>query len=213
MADHRDWAEDLLSHFSWGHAFLEINDTLLDKYAACADDKEVKEAETEWLDQLEREYQERRVGVDKGDKEDIWEAGNQNRNYGMPLDSSSEDDEEEDDEDEEKEERLKENNNVGSEEDDELDMAELRRKVLNSRPFENPEKGQKGLSDNAPRGNKTPPESDDEEEGGADDGDGIYTAMPTVEKQSAPRSIPSDPNIMTGVYSHAVLDAPSNPRR
>ncbi|WP_276259677.1 DUF367 family protein [Haloglomus litoreum] len=47
---HRERAEDLLSHFSWGHTFLELNDEPLRRYADCADSSEVVAVQGEYLD-------------------------------------------------------------------------------------------------------------------------------------------------------------------
>ncbi|KAI7111971.1 RLI and DUF367 domain protein, partial [Hortaea werneckii] len=49
ICGHRDWAEEVLSTFSYGKSFLEINSTVLKKYAACKDEEEVKKAEEAWL--------------------------------------------------------------------------------------------------------------------------------------------------------------------
>lgn len=38
-----------LSKFSWGHAFIELNDELLDRYSQCKDSKEVLEAQNQYL--------------------------------------------------------------------------------------------------------------------------------------------------------------------
>jgi pre-rRNA-processing protein TSR3 len=43
-------AEGLLSHFSWGHTFLELNEEPLRRYSECADSSEVVEVQQEYLD-------------------------------------------------------------------------------------------------------------------------------------------------------------------
>jgi len=45
----RDQAEDLLSKFSWGHTFLELNAEPLARYADCADSSEVVAVQDDYL--------------------------------------------------------------------------------------------------------------------------------------------------------------------
>ena len=47
--DHRDCAADLLSKFTWGHTFLELNEEPLRRYAACEDSAEVVAVQQEYL--------------------------------------------------------------------------------------------------------------------------------------------------------------------
>ena len=49
ICGHREWAEEILATFSYGPSFIDINETVLKKYAACKDEEEVKKAEEEWL--------------------------------------------------------------------------------------------------------------------------------------------------------------------
>ncbi|MFA1609511.1 DUF367 family protein [Halobellus rubicundus] len=49
----RDRAEGLLSKFSWGHTFLELNDEPLRRYADCADSGAVVAVQQEYLDRGE----------------------------------------------------------------------------------------------------------------------------------------------------------------
>lgn len=53
ITGHFDWAAELMSKFSWGHAFLELNADLLEVYSNCKDVAEIKEAETEFLRKVE----------------------------------------------------------------------------------------------------------------------------------------------------------------
>ncbi|CAI4051203.1 hypothetical protein SKDZ_15G1590 [Saccharomyces kudriavzevii ZP591] len=71
-----DWASELLSHFSWGLGFLDLNKELLEIYQRCTDADSVKKAEKEWLEKLEMETQERKSHTKKTD---IWMMGNINR--------------------------------------------------------------------------------------------------------------------------------------
>ena len=45
----RDHAERLLSKFSWGHTFLELNAEPLERYAACTDSAEVVDVQDDYL--------------------------------------------------------------------------------------------------------------------------------------------------------------------
>jgi len=80
---HPEWAEEVLAPFSYGTEFLEINATLLKKYAACEDEEGIKRTEKEWMERLEREYQKSR---EEGDTDDIWV----NTNRRAPIESDDE---------------------------------------------------------------------------------------------------------------------------
>ncbi|CAG8445535.1 6490_t:CDS:2 [Ambispora gerdemannii] len=56
-------AKTVLAKFKWGHTFLEINETILNKYAACSDSADVVKVQNEWLEDIQREYASKR---DKG---------------------------------------------------------------------------------------------------------------------------------------------------
>ena len=49
----RERAEAILSKFTWGHTFLELNDEPLRRYAECADSTEVVAVQQEYLDRGE----------------------------------------------------------------------------------------------------------------------------------------------------------------
>ncbi|KAK5995739.1 18S rRNA aminocarboxypropyltransferase [Cladobotryum mycophilum] len=158
ICGHAEWAEQILAPFSYGPSFLEINSSLLKRYAACADDAEVKKTEEEWMERLEREYTESREDGD----DDIWARGN--TNHMDPKDSDDEEEEEDDDSEnsdgegsidgiylgkrppkkdkkeqgEEDEEEDKDPYALSDDSDDDAAMEEIRRKVLASRAFSNP---------------------------------------------------------------------------
>ena len=141
ICGHEDWAHEVLAHFSYGEPFLEINSQLLKRYAACDNEEEVKKTEEHWLEKIEREYSESRIlGSTAGG--DAWEGGNLNR---RPLDDS----EDEDDSDVQGSQTDEESETGGvglnqqpldipDDDDDEEEMAEIRRKVLASKPFADP---------------------------------------------------------------------------
>lgn len=164
ICGHLDWAEQILAPFSYGPSFLEINSSLLKRYAACADEAEVKKTEEEWMERLEQEYAESR---EEGN--DIWTSGNTNRR--APIDSDDDEEEEDDDEDnsdedenseeegsidgiylgkrppkqkdqdkedEDQEDEDKDPYALSDDSDDDAVMEEIRRKVLASKTFTNP---------------------------------------------------------------------------
>ena len=139
ICGHEDWAHEVVAHFSYGEPFLEINSQLLKRYAACQNEEEIKKAEENWLSKIEREYSENRL-LASGASGDAWEGGN--TNVRTPPDTDDEDDSEEGSQGSGAENGgidLNENSlDMPEEEDDEEEMAELRRKVLASKPFMNP---------------------------------------------------------------------------
>lgn len=163
ICGHPEWAEGILAPFSYGSSFLEINDAPLKRYAACKNEEEVKAAETAWLEKIENEYNDdraKRVEM----KDDMWAGGNMNHRN-LNADSDSEEDEEKGSDDEDADSDASslggiqlggpkpgELPNADDEEeeerdpfglppsDDEEEMAELRRRVLASKPFTNPSK-------------------------------------------------------------------------
>jgi pre-rRNA-processing protein TSR3 len=138
ICGHEDWAEIALRHFSYGKAFLEINSQLFKRYAACSSEEEIKAAEEKWLDKIEREYAESRAN---NEDNNMWEGGNLNRRPVFDSADEEEGDEEGDakegSEEEEEEDDDRDPLALPEASDDEEEMAELRRKVLNSKPFTN----------------------------------------------------------------------------
>jgi pre-rRNA-processing protein TSR3 len=137
ICGHPEWAESILSTFSYGEAFLDINSALLKRYMACENEEEIKKAEEVWLAKIEREYTDQRAEKDDAAEEDEWAGGNMNR---RPIDESDEDDEDGDEDDDEDEDHIDPRNpyDIPESSDDEEEMAELRRRVLASKPFANP---------------------------------------------------------------------------
>jgi pre-rRNA-processing protein TSR3 len=194
ICGHQDWAEDVLSSFSYGEAFLEINSALLKRYAACATEEEIKKAEETWLEKIEREYAEDRADrAAAAEDGDAWRGGNLNR---RALDESDEEgdddkgagDDEEEDNDDDAEER--DPYDLPPESDDEEEMAELRRRVLQSKPFSNPtdssDKKQpekiKRAEPAAPKDEEGDEQSDGEDDGLDDEFDSIMKATPLTDR-------------------------------
>ena len=119
ICGHRDWAEHILSSFSYGEEFLAINDEVFERYAACADEEEIKKAEELWLEKLEREYSDSR-GITKPETYQL---------DGSDAEGGEGEDDGEDEEDD------RDPYELPPESDDEEEMAELRRRVLQSKPF------------------------------------------------------------------------------
>ncbi|POS83094.1 hypothetical protein EPUL_004887 [Erysiphe pulchra] len=153
ICGHPEWAEEILSHFSYGGTFLEINSSILKRYAACANQLDVKKTEEAWMARLEKEYSEQRDNENENG-DDLWKNGNVN--HREAFSSDEEDDENEGgescDDDEvdgiflgsrslcSKDSVEKESNYTGlsdtlCSDNDEDEMAELRKKVLASKPF------------------------------------------------------------------------------
>lgn len=128
ICGHPEWAEEILASFPYGDAFLEINGTILQKYAACSSADEVRAVEAAWLQKLEKEYTDSRA--ENSTSQDPWVGGNLNH---RPVGVS--DDEEDESEDGFQESGMDAAHSLVEEEDDADEMAELRRKVLASRPF------------------------------------------------------------------------------
>jgi len=224
ICGHEDWAHEVVTHFSYGETFLEINSQVLKRYAACTTEQEVKEAEKVWLAKIEREYNDSRVDNESLPKEDAWEGGNMNRR--PVFDSDDEDDsdmdgpkgsDQEDDDEEGGVDVDKDLLPPLEQSDDEEEMAELRRRVLQSKPFMNP--GQE--TDKAPPEKITRPVPlaiDSDAESGSDiDGgddtlfDNIINATPVTDRtgiQAKQRSKGGAENTMSATFSRTVLGAP-----
>ncbi|GAB7363336.1 hypothetical protein MBLNU230_g3617t1 [Neophaeotheca triangularis] len=247
-----EWAEDILSTFSYGAAFLEINEAVLKRYAQCKDEEEVKKAEEAWLAKIEDEWKNDRQEREDT-KGDAWKGGNMNR---RTLDIDDDDDDEEgsgrsDDEDDDSDASSMGGIQLGgpkpgqqpspsagpTEEDEERDpfdlppsddeeeMAELRRRVLASKPFANPSKPDPAPSDRLPPTESVPPpmhdsdaESGSDIDNGADDDfDNIMNAAPITDKagiSAAQRKKAMErEGKLSATFSRAVLEAPAQKSR
>ncbi|KAF2629988.1 DUF367-domain-containing protein [Macroventuria anomochaeta] len=198
ICGHPEWAEEILSTFSYGRAFLDINAALLKRYEACENEEQIKKAEEVWLAKIEQEYEQSRAEKEDGAEDDVWAGGNQNRRI---IDESDDDDDDDDDDDEdEDEDEVDPQNPYGlpESEDDEEEMAELRRRVLASKPFANPsskhtdedEEDTKKAPERIPRTEPAPTKEEDVDNSdvsnpdGADDDefDSFMNAQPTTDR-------------------------------
>ena len=215
ICGHEDWAHEVLAHFSYGEPFLEINAQLLKRYAACANEEEIKKAEEIWLAKIEREYSESRVeDVGAGGK-DEWKGGNMNRRPVVDSDDEEDDSDAPKSDDEDGEDGGVEIGDplaLSDEEDDEEEMAELRRRVLASKPFSNPSTEDRKPPEKIARTVSVPVDSDSES--GSDMGDNdvfdsIIDATPVTDrtginsKQKLRRQEEA-----SAVFSRSVVNAP-----
>jgi pre-rRNA-processing protein TSR3 len=230
ICGHPEWAEEVLSHFSYGMAFLEINSSILKRYAACKDEEDIKTTEEAWMARLEREYADSRADGENGPETDMWKGGNSNHRAAV---SSDEEDEDEDRKGEgsgdemggmylgtkppkpaeEGPEEAKDPFDISDDEDDEEEMAELRRRVLASRPFSNPtaseeKKPPEKVSRPVPLKEDSDVEADSDN-GDDDEFDNIINATPVTDRIGiqAKQNAKAEP-LASAVFSRAVVGAP-----
>lgn len=221
ICGHEDWAHEVLTHFSYGEPFLEINAQILKRYAACTSEEEVKKAEEVWLAKIEKEYKDSREGDGEGADDDPWSGGNMNR---RPVIDSDDESGDSDGSGSENTAEDGEDGGVGvgddpialsSDSDDEEEMAALRARVLASKPFSNPKSNDaKVQPEKIARPNPPPPPEDSDSESGTDYGDNdafdnIIDATPVTDRtgiQAKQRSR-NEPN-PSAVFSRSVVNAP-----
>jgi pre-rRNA-processing protein TSR3 len=187
ICGHADWATEILQHFSYGQPFLDINSQLLKRYAACQTEEEVTKAEETWLEKIEREYSQSRAGKDTKTDRDAWAGGNINR---RDIPGSDDTDGEANDSESTDGPSLGEALSLDlpeDEENDEEEMAELRRKVLASKPFSTPlrPEASKGAAHKTLNTELSLHESDAEagsDNEGYDDFDQIANATPVTDR-------------------------------
>lgn len=195
ICGHEDWAREVLTHFSYGEPFLEINSQLLKRYAACASAEEIKKAEEVWLAKIEREYAASRETREENGNEDAWSGGNVNLRPAISSDEEDNEDtetktngsegEEQDEDDEGGVEIDRDLLDISAESDDEEEMAELRRRVLQSKPFSNPASDSRPQPKKISRPQPLPVESDSESGSDVEDNsafDNIMNATPVTDR-------------------------------
>ncbi|PNS21326.1 hypothetical protein CAC42_1105 [Sphaceloma murrayae] len=231
ICGHRDWAEEVLSTFSYGQAFLDINEEVFSWYEKCADAAEVKEAEERWLRKIQDEYEDAKEDKEAGGTG--WGGGNMNRRRGLVEvgDGEGEDsgeeggkvngsDEEEEASDNEAEEEEDEEDHdpyglPPEDSDDEEEMAELRRRVLASKPFSNPKADDKPTPETI-----TAPQAalkvDSDAESGSDIGedddefDNIMNAQPVTDRAGiTAKQRQKQQDQLSATFSRAILTAPN----
>ncbi|KAG8738345.1 ribosome biogenesis protein tsr3 [Ceratobasidium sp. 428] len=93
-----EYAEVLLSKFSWGHSFWKVNGGLIKRYQACANAAEVGAAQQAIIAELEDDYARRRAEAPAED-DDLLVANPNHSNAMWGVESS--DDSQDEDESEE----------------------------------------------------------------------------------------------------------------
>lgn len=239
ICGHPEWAEHVLEPFSYGKSFLQINSSLLKRYAACDDEEGIKKCQEAWMERLEKEYADSRADGGEGTSGDIWKGGN--TNHRAAVSSSDEDSDEEEEEDgdsadersdgiylgteppkkkkadadeaDEEEQGGRDPFDISDDSDDEAEMAELRRRVLASKPFSNPsDTGQKAAPEKVARPATYKEDSDvepDSDNGDDDEFDNIINATPVTDRTGiqAKQRIKEEP-LASAVFSRTVVGAP-----
>jgi pre-rRNA-processing protein TSR3 len=211
ICGHEEWAREVLKHFRYGEAFLEINSELLKRYAACETEEDVKRTEEEWLAKIEKEYEQSR----EGGADDMWTVGNTNRRTLPDSDDeensgsegSQKDEEEEEEED-------KDPYAISDDSEDEAEMAAIRAKILNSKSYKNPSASDKQQPEKIERPDPRPLEDSDAESGsagGSDDEafDNIINATPVTDRTgiiAASRN--KGKETFSASFSRTVVNAP-----
>lgn len=235
ICGHPEWAEEILAPFSYGSAFLEINSSILKRYAACEDEAGVKKAQEAWMERLEKEYTDSR---EEGAADDIWKSGNMNHRAAVSSDEDEDDDEDAEDNDEEgsidgiylgskppknssdPSSSLPQNDrdpfDISDDSDDEAEMAELRRQVLASKPFSNPASTSKPSPAHIPRPEPVAEpdvqaDSDNGSDGDDDEFDSIIDATVVTDRtgiEAKQRARREDVPLASVSYSRTVIGAP-----
>jgi pre-rRNA-processing protein TSR3 len=215
ICGHEDWATEVLKPFSYGEAFLEINSQLLKRYAACSTEEEIKKAEEDWLTKIEREYNESRAERDAGGADDMWKRGNTNRREFSDSDEDndgSEDKSEDEDGDEAEDEEDRDPYAISDDSDDEEEMAEIRRKILNSKSFQNPSQPDKSEPEKISRAGQMSADSDAESGTvGSDDEafDNIINATPVTDRTGiVAKQQRKGKDTVTASFSRTMISAP-----
>jgi pre-rRNA-processing protein TSR3 len=231
ICGHPDWAEEVMSHFSYGPSFLEINSSLLRRYAACTDEADIKKTEEAWMARLEKEYADSRANGEDGEEIDVWKGGN--INHRVQESSDEDDDEDNEEEGQHKEEELdgiylgtkpakldekpnlmeQDTLDITDDEDDEEEMAELRRRVLASKPFSNPKETPKPALEKVTRPVTLKEDSEveaDSDNGDDDEFDNIINATPVTDRIGiqAKQKAKASESIGSAVFSRTVVGAP-----
>lgn len=209
ITGHMDWAEQILEPFSYGEEFMNINEGLFQRYQKCNSSEEIQKAQDDLMEELEKEYHDRRAAPADGLHRNANRDTPRNAN-----DNDEEEDEEDEEDEEEKEQRRRLNKDpfdITEDEEDEEEMAAMRAAVLNSKTFANPqpEKPVPVEVKSAVHINSDNEEEEIEE-------DGIYNAEPIPSKEDKDvvrkSSNGRDVFTLTATFSSVDLNAPSGER-
>lgn len=89
-----EYAQTLLSKFSWGHSFLKVNSGLLERYSKCKNSEEIIAEQERIMADEQREYQEARQR--DSDEDDLLQANPNHQNWIEDSEEEEESSEEED---------------------------------------------------------------------------------------------------------------------
>ncbi|KAF9892741.1 ribosome biogenesis protein tsr3 [Aspergillus nanangensis] len=217
ICGHEDWAQAVLSPFSYGEAFLEINHELFKRYAACETEEDMKRTEEEWLAKIEKEYEDSRA---EGGADDMWTVGNTNRRMADPDSEEEGDgskksgDEDDHDQDAEEEDEDRDPYAISDDSEDDDQMAEIRQKILNSKSFQNPSIPDKPQPETISRTGPELVEDSDAESGSAEDSedeafDKIINATTVTDRTGIiAASRKKDKETLSASFSRTVVNAP-----
>ncbi|KAJ3195319.1 ribosome biogenesis protein tsr3 [Irineochytrium annulatum] len=110
-----EYGHNLMSRFSWGHAFHNINKELFALYAECTDSADVVRCQNEYIERIEREALASKASKENDD--DLLENTNRKAQDGSRWRRSASDDDEGSEESKEEEE------SEGEDESDEVESA------------------------------------------------------------------------------------------
>ncbi|KAK8861577.1 hypothetical protein IAR55_002399 [Kwoniella newhampshirensis] len=74
ITGHADWAEVLLSKFSWGHSFYKLNSHLIERYRTCSTSEDITAMQETIQKEMEEEQEERRKEKVANEGEDLLRA-------------------------------------------------------------------------------------------------------------------------------------------
>jgi len=92
------YAEILLSKFSWGHSFWEVNSELILKYRTCQTAEDVVKMQDSLVAQFEADYNAQRQQKEDEDGDDLLVPNPNHAGWDNPSESGSEDEDEDEDE-------------------------------------------------------------------------------------------------------------------
>ncbi|KAJ3088465.1 ribosome biogenesis protein tsr3 [Quaeritorhiza haematococci] len=121
----KEYGDEVMGKFKWGHAFYTLNRELLDRYAACRDSVEVVAVQNEYIQQLEKDALESRATNDDDDDLLFENPNHANRRvYEYESEKDEEDSEEDDSEEDEEDEEEEDDEDDEDEDEDEEDEDE-----------------------------------------------------------------------------------------
>lgn len=215
ICGHPEWAHQILAPFSYGEAFLEINSTIFEQYSSCTDEEAIKATESAWLHKIEQEYTSSRATKDLN-QDQIWGMGNINHRMSNDRTSGTSGSNGEESEDHDDSGHFP--RDLPPISDDEEEMAELRKKVLQSKRFTetiNLDIAAQSLEANTTKSLNV--ENRDSSQGSSadednDDFDKIINATPITDRTGiVAKRNNATPDKLTSTFTRTVISAPAKP--